>query len=97
MSQMKKFCQKYNMSNKDVLLKDETKQIQKNLFRHLIFSDKKKFVYCFLPKVSQNDFVHICWFLVSTPNNNIIYVHIFPPAIQAIQLLELELKLLITA
>ena len=55
MYQVNKFCQKYNESQSDVLLEDEFWTIRHKLYRHLLFNDQKKFIFCSLPKVGNNN------------------------------------------
>ena len=53
MYQVNKFCQKYNENQSDVLLNDEFWSIRHKLYRHLLFNDRNKFIFCSLPKVNK--------------------------------------------
>lgn len=48
--QVEKFCSKHTM-NTTTVLPSVKSNIRQSLFRHLLFSDKKEFIFCFLPKV----------------------------------------------
>ena len=52
MSQVDKFCAKYNETKLALTLPTKSELFQRNnLFRHIIFDDKRKLIFCFVPKV----------------------------------------------
>lgn len=52
MSQIDKFCKKYGMDTSNSLqLGIIPRTLRTKLLRHLIFDDKRKTIFCFLPKV----------------------------------------------
>ena len=55
MEQVDKYCMKYKKGNLALTLPRSTHEeitTRKNLFRHLIFDDERKLLFCFIPKVT---------------------------------------------
>ena len=52
--QIEHYCQKYDLDKLQNKLPSQKRRdgfIRKKLYRHLIFDDKKRVLFCFIPKV----------------------------------------------
>ena len=59
MEQVDAYCQKYHLEKVAYTL-PESRHIQQNLYRHLIFDDSRKLLFCFVPKVSNVIDIYMC-------------------------------------
>ena len=60
--QVEKYCRKYGLVGEQYQLPNATETVvRKNLFRHLLFDDSRKLIFCFIPKVqsTHNYDIHI--------------------------------------
>ena len=52
--QVEKYCRKYGLVGEQYQLPNATETVvRKNLFRHLLFDDSRKLIFCFIPKVQK--------------------------------------------
>ena len=50
--QVEKYCRKYGLEGEQYQLPSTTNtMVRQNLFRHLLFDDKRHLIFCFIPKV----------------------------------------------
>ena len=51
--QVEKYCRKYGLEEEQYQLPNATANtvVRQNLFRHLLFDDKRHLIFCFIPKV----------------------------------------------
>ena len=58
--QVEHYCAKYGLEHLEYALPNDTGRenyFRKKLYRHLIFDDKQKILFCFIPKVHVYDIV----------------------------------------
>ena len=59
--QVEKYCRKYGLVGEQYQLPNATETVvRKNLFRHLLFDDSRKLIFCFIPKVKNCMCTRVC-------------------------------------
>ena len=60
MEQVDKYCAKYNRQDEALTLPGDKHSERRNLFKHLLFDDERRYIFCFIPKVKADITIIAC-------------------------------------